>query len=77
MLALETKDCGAIPAAGVTEVWDTNEDEFQCAGVAATRNTLQPNSLSQPNYQPAPLLVYIEQGTFETPVFYFFLKNAC
>ncbi len=46
MLALETKDCGAIPAAGVTEVSDTNEDEFQCAGVAAIRNTLQPNSLS-------------------------------
>jgi hypothetical protein len=51
-----------VSEGGVTEVWDTNEDEFQCAGVAAIRHTLQPNSQSQPNYQPAPMLVYIEQG---------------
>lgn len=47
---------------GLTEVWDTNEDEFKCAGVAAIRHTVQSNSMSMPNYQPAPMLVYIEQG---------------
>lgn len=47
---------------GVTDVWDENEDQFQCAGVAPLRNTLQPNSLSLPNFHPAPRLVYIERG---------------
>lgn len=48
---------------GVTELWDENEDQFQCAGVAPLRNTLQPNSLSLPNFHPGPRLVYIEKGT--------------
>lgn len=47
---------------GVTELWDENEDQFRCAGVAPLRNTLQPNSLSLPNFHPAPRLVYIEKG---------------
>ncbi|KAH7864329.1 hypothetical protein Vadar_028372 [Vaccinium darrowii] len=47
---------------GVTEAWDENEDQFQCAGVAPLRNILQPNSLSLPNFHPAPRLVYIERG---------------
>ncbi|KAF7152804.1 hypothetical protein RHSIM_Rhsim01G0263800 [Rhododendron simsii] len=47
---------------GVTDVWDENEDQFQCAGVAPLRNILQPNSLSLPNFHPAPRLVYIERG---------------
>ncbi|XP_043697263.1 11S globulin seed storage protein 2-like [Telopea speciosissima] len=47
---------------GVTEFWDEFEDQFQCTGVAAMRNTIQPNSLSLPNYSPSPRLVYIEQG---------------
>ncbi|KAG9445652.1 hypothetical protein H6P81_011780 [Aristolochia fimbriata] len=47
---------------GVTELWDYNEDQFQCAGVAAMKNTIQPNGLSLPNYSPSPRLVYIERG---------------
>lgn len=50
---------------GVTEMWDEYEDQFQCAGVAPLRNTLRPNSLSLPNFHPAPRLVYIEQGNTE------------
>ncbi|KAK6937777.1 Cupin 1 [Dillenia turbinata] len=47
---------------GVTELWDDNDDQFQCAGVSASRNILDPNSLSLPNFQPMPRLVYIEKG---------------
>ncbi|KAG9445653.1 hypothetical protein H6P81_011781 [Aristolochia fimbriata] len=47
---------------GVTELWNNNEDQFQCAGVAAMKNTIQPNGLSLPNYSPTPRLVYIERG---------------
>nr|CAA64762.1 legumin-like protein [Asarum europaeum] len=47
---------------GVTELWDENEEQFQCAGVAATRNIIQQNSLSLPNFSPSPRLVYIQQG---------------
>ncbi|XP_041006000.1 11S globulin seed storage protein 2-like [Juglans microcarpa x Juglans regia] len=47
---------------GRTELWEESEEEFQCAGVAAIRHTVQPNSLSLPNFNPAPMLVYIEQG---------------
>ncbi|KAL6978677.1 hypothetical protein U1Q18_020342 [Sarracenia purpurea var. burkii] len=47
---------------GVTELWDENDDQFQCAGVAAMKSILRPNSLSLPNFHPAPRLVYIERG---------------
>ncbi|KAK1267067.1 hypothetical protein QJS04_geneDACA015304 [Acorus gramineus] len=47
---------------GVTELWDENEEQFQCAGVAAMRNVIQPNSLSLPNYSPSPRLVYVHKG---------------
>ncbi|KAL7198579.1 hypothetical protein ACSBR2_020965 [Camellia fascicularis] len=47
---------------GITELWNENEDQFQCTGVAPMRNTWSPNALSLPNYHPAPRLVYIEQG---------------
>ncbi|PIN11027.1 hypothetical protein CDL12_16381 [Handroanthus impetiginosus] len=47
---------------GVTELWDEKEDQFQCAGVLAVRNTLRPNALSLPNYHPTPRLVYVERG---------------
>ncbi|KAJ6773730.1 11S GLOBULIN SEED STORAGE PROTEIN 2-LIKE [Salix purpurea] len=48
---------------GVTEIWDPAEDQFQCAGFAPMRDTIQTNSLSLPKFFPAPRLVYIEQGT--------------
>ncbi|XP_009761684.1 11S globulin seed storage protein 2-like [Nicotiana tabacum] len=47
---------------GVTELWDENEEQFQCAGVAPMRNVIRRNSLSLPNFHPMPRLVYIERG---------------
>lgn len=48
--------------AGVTEFWDWNDDQFQCAGVAACRNIIQPRGLFLPAYTNAPSLVFILQG---------------
>ncbi|KAH7864438.1 hypothetical protein Vadar_029608 [Vaccinium darrowii] len=48
--------------AGVTEFWDFNDDQFQCAGVAACRNIIQPRGLFLPAYTNAPTLIYILQG---------------
>ncbi|XP_058094543.1 cocosin 1-like [Magnolia sinica] len=48
--------------AGVTEHWDENNEEFECAGVAATRYIIQPRGLLLPEFSNAPRLVYIEQG---------------
>ncbi|KAI8574399.1 hypothetical protein RHMOL_Rhmol01G0350400 [Rhododendron molle] len=48
--------------AGVTEFWDFNDDQFQCAGVAACRNIIQPRGLFLPAYTNAPSLVYILRG---------------
>ncbi|KAL6978681.1 hypothetical protein U1Q18_020346 [Sarracenia purpurea var. burkii] len=48
--------------AGVTEVWDYNDDQFQCAGVAAFRTIIEPKGLLLPAYTNAPTLVYIAQG---------------
>ncbi|KAL3644968.1 11s globulin seed storage protein 2 [Castilleja foliolosa] len=47
---------------GFTELWDEREDQFQCAGVVAMRNTIRANGLSLPNYHPTPRLVFIERG---------------
>ncbi|GKA57632.1 11S globulin seed storage protein 2-like protein [Tanacetum coccineum] len=47
---------------GSIEIWDENDDQFQCVGVAPLRTTVQPNSLALPSFQPFPRLVFIEQG---------------
>ncbi|CAK9323541.1 unnamed protein product [Citrullus colocynthis] len=47
---------------GITEAWDEANEEFQCAGVAAFRNIIRPNSLSLPKFHNSPMLAYIEQG---------------
>lgn len=49
---------------GLYEIWDTQDDQFQCAGVAAMRVTVNPNSLSLPKYYPTPRLLYVTQGQF-------------
>ncbi|KAH0634258.1 hypothetical protein KY284_037044 [Solanum tuberosum] len=49
--------------AGTTEFWDRNSEEFECAGVAAVRNDIQPNGLLLPHYNNAPQLLYIVQGS--------------
>lgn len=48
--------------AGVTEYWDPNEEQFQLAGVAAYRTTIEPRGLVLPYYSNAPRLVYVIQG---------------
>jgi len=48
--------------AGVTEVWDANNEQFQCAGVSFIRRVIEPNGLLLPSFTSAPELVYIERG---------------
>ncbi|KAJ6412185.1 hypothetical protein OIU84_005275 [Salix udensis] len=48
--------------AGLTESWDPNHDQFQCAGVAVVRRTIEPNGLLLPSYSNAPQLIYIVQA---------------
>ncbi|XP_026460752.1 11S globulin subunit beta-like [Papaver somniferum] len=48
--------------AGVTEFWDQNNEQFDCAGVAPARYILQPRGLLLPFFVNAPRLVYIVQG---------------
>ncbi|KAI3934002.1 hypothetical protein MKW92_008166 [Papaver armeniacum] len=48
--------------AGVTEFWDQNKEQFECAGVAPTRYIIQPTGLLLPFFVNAPRLVYIVQG---------------
>ncbi|XP_026440502.1 legumin B-like [Papaver somniferum] len=48
--------------AGVVEFWDQNNEQFECAGVAATRYIIQPRGLLLPSFANAPRLAYILQG---------------
>ncbi|THG02593.1 hypothetical protein TEA_003148 [Camellia sinensis var. sinensis] len=48
--------------AGYTEFWDSDDDQFQCAGVAACRNVINPQGLLLPSYTSAPALLYVLQG---------------
>ncbi|XP_055811946.1 11S globulin seed storage protein Ana o 2.0101-like [Solanum dulcamara] len=49
--------------AGTIKFWDQNSEEFECAGVAAVRNDIQPKGLLLPHYNNAPQLLYIVQGS--------------
>ncbi|XP_050374306.1 prunin 1 Pru du 6.0101-like [Argentina anserina] len=48
--------------AGRIESWDHNMDDFQCAGVAVQRITIERNGLHLPSYTNTPRLVYVVQG---------------
>ncbi|XP_058101626.1 cocosin 1-like [Magnolia sinica] len=48
--------------AGVTEHWDQNNEQLECAGVAATRHTIAPRGLLLPSFDNAPRLIYVVQG---------------
>ncbi|CAK9140619.1 unnamed protein product [Ilex paraguariensis] len=48
--------------AGVTELWDSRNEQLQCAGVSVIRHTIQPKGLLLPSYTNSPLLVYIVEG---------------
>ncbi|KAH6770071.1 hypothetical protein C2S52_014874 [Perilla frutescens var. hirtella] len=45
--------------AGRTEFWDRNNQQFECAGVAAVRNYIEPRGLLLPHYNNAPQLLYV------------------
>ncbi|KAK4732086.1 hypothetical protein R3W88_025074 [Solanum pinnatisectum] len=49
---------------GFTELWDENEEQFQCAGVAPLRLVIHCNSLSLPKFHPMPRLTFQSQ-TFQ------------
>nr|BAO50859.1 13S globulin [Fagopyrum esculentum] len=48
--------------AGVTEIWDHDTPEFQCAGFVAIRVVIQPGGLLLPSYSNAPYITFVEQG---------------
>ncbi|KAJ7972648.1 11S seed storage globulin [Quillaja saponaria] len=48
--------------AGRTEVWDHNQDQLRCAGVAVVKRTIDSNGLHLPSYANAPQLHYVIQG---------------
>lgn len=48
--------------AGRTEFWDRNNKQFECAGVAAVKNFIEPRGLLLPHYNNAPQLVYVIRG---------------
>ncbi|KAL5561896.1 hypothetical protein UlMin_031643 [Ulmus minor] len=47
---------------GIIESWNPQHKEFQCAGVALLRLTIQPNGLHLPSYTNAPQLIHIVRG---------------
>ncbi|KAK2455603.1 RmlC cupins superfamily protein [Trifolium repens] len=48
--------------AGLTETWNPNHPELQCAGVSLIRRTIDPNGLHLPSFSPSPQLIFIIQG---------------
>ncbi|KAJ9543532.1 hypothetical protein OSB04_023239 [Centaurea solstitialis] len=48
--------------AGVTEFWEPENQQFQCAGVEFIRHRIQPGGLLLPSYVNTPLLSFTEQG---------------
>ncbi|KAJ9696929.1 hypothetical protein PVL29_008925 [Vitis rotundifolia] len=48
--------------AGVTEIYDHNNQQLQCAGVAVVRYIIKPRGLLLPSYLNAPQLMYFIQG---------------
>ncbi|WCJ32141.1 11S globulin seed storage protein 1 [Euphorbia peplus] len=48
--------------AGLTEIWDENESQFECAGVVALRHIINQRGLLLPHYSNGPKLIYVLQG---------------
>lgn len=48
--------------AGKTETWNPSHEQFQCAGVAVLRRTIEPKGLHLPSYTTAPKLIYVVRG---------------
>ncbi|GJW23840.1 11S globulin seed storage protein 2-like protein [Tanacetum coccineum] len=47
---------------GSIETWDVNDHQFKCVGVVPSKITMQPNSLTLPNYHLFPRLIFILEG---------------
>ncbi|CAI0432378.1 unnamed protein product [Linum tenue] len=56
--------------AGTIETWNPSREQFQCAGVAIVRRTIEPNGLLLPSYSNTPQLVYIVQGRGHTGIMF-------
>lgn len=48
--------------AGVSEIWDANNQQLQCAGVAITRHVVDYRGLIVPSFNNAPVLIFGLQG---------------
>lgn len=48
--------------AGVTEFWDQNNEQLQCANVAVFRHRIQQRGLLVPAYTNTPEIFYVVQG---------------
>ncbi|XP_062096769.1 11S globulin seed storage protein Jug r 4-like [Humulus lupulus] len=55
-------DCRVQAEAGLIESWNPNHEQFQCAGVAVVRYTIEQNGLHLPSYTNTPQLVYVVKG---------------
>ncbi|KAD3338367.1 hypothetical protein R6Q59_026986 [Mikania micrantha] len=47
---------------GFTEFFDSNEQQFGCAGVEVIRHQVQPRGLLLPSYTNTPILFFVEKG---------------
>ncbi|CAN1766587.1 11S globulin [Linum perenne] len=56
--------------AGTIETWDPTRQQFQCAGVAMVRRTIEPNGLLLPSYSNTPQLIYVIQGRGHTGIMF-------
>ncbi|CAN1244964.1 11S globulin [Linum grandiflorum] len=56
--------------AGTIETWDPSRQQFQCAGVAMVRRTIEPNGLLLPSYSNTPQLIYIIKGRGHTGILF-------
>ncbi|CAN4101958.1 unnamed protein product [Withania somnifera] len=59
--------------AGVTEFFDLNNQQFQCAGVSVFRHIIQSKGLLLPFYTNSPILAYVVQGRG----FYGLMNSGC
>lgn len=48
---------------GFTEFFDSNDQQFECAGVEVIRHQIQPRGLLLPSYTNTPILFFVERGS--------------
>ncbi|KAK1267374.1 hypothetical protein QJS04_geneDACA019389 [Acorus gramineus] len=62
---------------GFSEFFDQEDVQFDCAGVAVVRHTIQPRGLLLPAFPNAPRLVYIVQGSQHYVLFPRLQRHIC